>query len=639
MADPAHQDADGAPEEALRRLRLDAPAHTQQQQLQQRKSMPSFELRVSEASPRRLSQQQQQQQQVKAADNNNNNNSSNASSSEPSVRMRARKGAIKKAHVALVKNHRFVARFFKQPTFCSHCKEFIWGFGKQGYQCEVCAFVVHKRCHSFVSFVCPGVDKQHNEHAAAKQLGKRLKVANHEFQMHTYGSPTFCDHCGSLLYGIFHQGLRCKKCNMNVHKRCQARVAPLCGCDHTERRGRLKLRIRVELCSEQQQQQQQQSFAIVIDVERAQNLMPMDPNGLSDPYVKFKLIQDPQRRGSSAHSGSSSNALDNLSVTTGNSSESANLLTTSSSVGGSGGGRRGNNNNHDVNNRSAQQTRKSSLRPPSAYRKLKTKTISNSLNPIWNERLVFDKLTARDRDMRLLVEVWDYDRTSRNDFMGSFSFGVSELVKQRELDAWFKLLSQDEGEFYNVMIATQSHSDKNAAAAATAAASQSLGSKQASLDSYHKLSASLANSAAAAAASGEARKDARAPTGQTSVTDFDFLRLIGKGSFGMVSRNQLRAWLTSSTMTTAVAIDVDIVIRGACAGPNARAGLNAHARTHARTHASKSHARALTVCACIARNAARELARAHKLTTYAHKLTTMHHTRTHTQIGSARGTS
>lgn len=37
-----------------------------------------------------------------------------------------RRGAVKHNKVHVVRGHRLVAKFFRQPTFCAFCKDFLW---------------------------------------------------------------------------------------------------------------------------------------------------------------------------------------------------------------------------------------------------------------------------------------------------------------------------------------------------------------------------------------------------------------------------------------------------------------------------------------------------------------------------------
>uniref|UniRef100_A0A8I4A014 Protein kinase C n=1 Tax=Callithrix jacchus TaxID=9483 RepID=A0A8I4A014_CALJA len=145
------------------------------------------------------------------------------------MRPRKRQGAVRR-RVHQVNGHKFMATYLRQPTYCSHCRDFIWGvIGKQGYQCQVCTCVVHKRCHELIITKCAGLKKQETP----DQVGSQRFSVNmpHKFGIHNYKVPTFCDHCGSLLWGLLRQGLQCKVCKMNVHRRCETNVAPNCGVD------------------------------------------------------------------------------------------------------------------------------------------------------------------------------------------------------------------------------------------------------------------------------------------------------------------------------------------------------------------------------------------------------------------------
>ncbi|XP_066934075.1 calcium-dependent protein kinase C-like isoform X4 [Clytia hemisphaerica] len=335
-----------------------------------------------------------------------------------------RRGALKEPKLFIVMQHKFIPHYFKEPTYCAHCKSFIWGVvGNNGYQCKVCSFGVHKRCHEYVSFKCPGADTGPDD----------APQNPHRFKVHTYGSPTFCDHCGTLLYGLFKQGLKCQACDMNVHKRCEQSgcIPKLCGADHTEKRGRIQVKIFFEPKAKDEGR-------LTVQIKEAKNLIPMDPTGMSDPYVKIKL--QPHKK--------------------------------------------------------------------------KTKIMKKNLNPTWGETFSFD-ITPAEKDKRLSVEVWDYDFATSNDFMGSMSFGISELLKE-PIEGWFKLLNQEEGEFYNVPI------QDDAAVAALAKKFQFMSPSERD------------NIQAPPTTPHQPPQEVISDMERFKLEDFTFLKVIGKGSFGKV---------------------------------------------------------------------------------------------------------
>ncbi|XP_036957603.1 protein kinase C delta type-like [Acanthopagrus latus] len=138
-----------------------------------------------------------------------------------------RRGAFKQPKVHCIKNHEFTATFFGQPTFCSVCREFLWGLNKQGYKCRQCNAAIHKKCIEIIIARCTGTAANSRDTVFQKE---RFKIdMPHRFKCYNYKSPTFCDHCGSLLWGLYKQGLKCEDCGMNVHSYCQKKVANLCG--------------------------------------------------------------------------------------------------------------------------------------------------------------------------------------------------------------------------------------------------------------------------------------------------------------------------------------------------------------------------------------------------------------------------
>ncbi|XP_078799234.1 serine/threonine-protein kinase D3 isoform X2 [Oryzias latipes] len=178
--------------------------------------------------------------------------------------------ALAKQEDFQIRPHALYVHSYKAPAFCDDCGEMLWGLVRQGLKCEGCGLNYHKRCAFKIPNNCSGMRKRRpsnvslpgsimsvsrppsadlspmpQEERPLMGAGKRNSLMSgrpiwmekmvlgrvkvpHTFSVHTYTRPTICQYCKRLLKGLFRQGLQCKDCKFNCHKRCASKVPRDC---------------------------------------------------------------------------------------------------------------------------------------------------------------------------------------------------------------------------------------------------------------------------------------------------------------------------------------------------------------------------------------------------------------------------
>ncbi|XP_078389226.1 serine/threonine-protein kinase D2-like [Cetorhinus maximus] len=176
-----------------------------------------------------------------------------------------------------IRPHALNVHSYRAPAFCDHCGEMLFGLVRQGLKCDGCGLNYHKRCAFNIPNNCSGARKRRLSNTSltgsinsrlsatdylppspsdsqlkilAETLSlkeKRLNLGTytgrpieldkiflskvkvpHTFAVHSYTRPTVCQYCKKLLKGLFRQGLQCKDCKFNCHKRCVEKVPNDC---------------------------------------------------------------------------------------------------------------------------------------------------------------------------------------------------------------------------------------------------------------------------------------------------------------------------------------------------------------------------------------------------------------------------
>lgn len=173
-----------------------------------------------------------------------------------------------------IRPHALNVHSYRVPTFCDHCGEMLFGLVRQGLKCDGCGLNYHKRCAFSIPNNCSGARKRRLSNTSLSgSFNSRLSVTDylttssdghsrnltemlsarratlgthvgrpieldkmflskvkvpHTFAVHSYTRPTVCQYCKKLLKGLFRQGLQCKDCKFNCHKRCVEKVPNDC---------------------------------------------------------------------------------------------------------------------------------------------------------------------------------------------------------------------------------------------------------------------------------------------------------------------------------------------------------------------------------------------------------------------------
>jgi len=65
-----------------------------------------------------------------------------------------RRGARRWRKMYKVNGHIFQAKRFNRRAFCAFCHDRIWGLGRQGFRCNTCKLLIHKKCHKLIRVSC-----------------------------------------------------------------------------------------------------------------------------------------------------------------------------------------------------------------------------------------------------------------------------------------------------------------------------------------------------------------------------------------------------------------------------------------------------------------------------------------------------